>query len=185
MSGPSAQAGFGRRSRPSFLALTLLLAVGVARGDGGLMRLSQTAGPFEITLFTAPTPLRVGSVDVSVLVLTAADHSPVLDAEVELTLRAVDTTGSERTALATHAAATNKLLYAAPLGVPAAGRWTLTARVNANSRAAAVECEVDVQPPQAPVVTFWPFLVLPGAVVALFALHQWLTLQRRAGRPRT
>ena len=153
----------------------ILLAAGVARGDAGTMRLSQSAGPFQITLFTAPTPLRVGRADVSVMVLAGDERSPVLDADVQVTLRGTDVAGPEQTAMATHAAATNKLLYAAALDVPTAGRWTLTARVHAGAHTAAVACEVDVAPPQAHVLTFWPYLVLPAVGIALFALHQWLT----------
>ena len=158
----------------------MLLTAPAARGDGGLVRLSQTAGPFEITLFTAPTPLRAGPVDVSVLV--QADHAPVLDAEVQVTLRAP---GVERTAIATRAAATNKLLYAALLDVPEAGRWTLEAQVRVSERAATVSCEVDVAPPLPPVLVFWPYFALPAVVIALFALHQWLTRQAQTPRARS
>ena len=153
----------------------MLLVAAAASGDGGQIRLSEHAGPFVITVFTAPTPVRVGPVDVSVLVQEGIDDAPVLDAEVQVTLRAADT---ERTAAATHAAATNKLLYAASLVVPAPGRWTLATEVRAGERAAAVAGEIDVAPPPAPVVAFWPYLALPFAVIALFVLHQWLTAHR-------
>lgn len=159
------------------VALAIALAASSARGDGGVVRLSQTAGPFEITLFTAPTPLRVGVVDVSVLVQTAADHTPVLDAEVQVALRGP---GLERTGAATHAPATNKLLYAALLDVPGPGRWTLAAQVHAGERDATVSCAVDVAPPLPPVVAFWPYFAFPGALIALFALHQWLKRQQRS-----
>ncbi len=159
------------------VALAVLVSAPTARGDGGLMRLSQAAGPFEITLFTAPTPLRAGRVDVSVLV--QADRAPVLDAEVQVALRAP---GLERTAAATRAAATNKLLYAALLDVPEPGRWTLEARVRAGERAATVSCEVDVAPPLPPLLAFWPYVAFPAVAIALFALHQWLTRRPRAWR---
>ena len=96
-------------------------------------------------MFTAPTPLRVGPVDVSVLL--QVDHTPVLDADVRVALRAP---GLDRTAAATRAAATNKLFYAALLDVPEPGRWTLEARVRAGEHAATVSCEVDVAPPLPP-----------------------------------
>ena len=162
-------------------AAAIALVASAARGDGGVVRLRQTSGPFEVTLFTAPTPLRVGPVDVSVLVQTTADHAPVLDAEVEIELQAP---GLERSAAATRAAATNKLLYAALLEVPEPGRWTLAARVRAGGRDAAVSCEVDVAPHLSPAAAFWPYFALPGALIALFALHQWLkrsTSPRRRG----
>ena len=94
----------------------MLLAAVAARGDGGLLRLRQAAGRFEISVFTAPTPLRVGQIDVSVMV--QADHAPVLDAEVDVQLRGP---GGELTATASAAAATNKLLYAALIEVPVPG----------------------------------------------------------------
>lgn len=160
-----------RHPRQQILVLAVLLAAAAARGDGGLIRLNESAGPFVVSVFTAPTPLRVGPIDVSVLVQNAVDHAPVLDAEVQVTLRAADI---ERTTAATHAAATNKLLYAASLDVPEPGRWSLVAEVRAGAHDVAVSCAIDVAPPPPPVVAFWPYLALPGVLIALFAVHQWL-----------
>lgn len=170
-----------RRSaaRLGALGVGVLLAAAAARGDGGLMRLSEMAGPFEITVFTAPTPLRVGAVDVSVMLLERAGHAPVLDAAVDVTVRGP---GPERTGAATHAAATNKLLYAAVLDISAAGQWSLLVQVRSNAGAAAVSCPLDVAPPLAPVVAFWPYLALPAVAIALFALHQ--SLKHRQARAR-
>lgn len=153
------------------LVLPVLLAAATARGDGGRVQLSETAGPFAVTVFTAPTPLRVGPVDVSVLVQGADGGAPVLDAAVQVALAAPS---GERAAAATHAAATNQLLYAAVLDVPAPGRWTLAVHVAGRAGDAAVSCEVDVAPPLPPALAFWPYLALPGVAIALFALHQWL-----------
>jgi hypothetical protein len=151
--------------------LALLLAAASARGDGGVLRLSQPAGPFEISIFTAPTPLRVGAADVSVMVLARPDREPVLDAQVRVLLRAGNL---ERTVAATRAAATNKLLYAAAVDIPAAGQWTLAVHVVSPAGEADVSCAVDVAPPRPPFAAFWPYLVLPAVAVALFAVHQWL-----------
>ena len=148
----------------------MLLAAAAARGDGGLICLSERAGSFVVTVFTAQAPLRVGPIDVSVLVQSAADHAPVLDAEVQVTLHAG---GIERTATATHAAATNKLLYAASLDVAVPGRWSLATDVRAGDHVA-VSCAIDIAPPSPPMVAFWPYLALPGVLIALFALQQWL-----------
>jgi hypothetical protein len=150
---------------------TLWLAAAAARGDGGLLRLKQIAGPYDISVFTAPAPLRVGRIDVSVMVLRQTDHAPVLDAAVDVTLRGP---GGELRAPATVAAATNKLLYAALIEVPAPGRWTLSARVRSGTSDVTVAGEVDVAPALSPAWTFWPYLMLPALAVALFVLHQWL-----------
>jgi len=148
-----------------------LLTASPAYGDGGLLRLNQTAGPFEISVFTAPTPLRAGTADVSVMVLSRPDRAPVLDAQVRLTLRSAE---RELTAEATRAAATNKILYAAALDFPAPGAWALAVHVASPAGEAGVSCAVDVAPPRPPLAIFWPFLLLPAAAVVLFAVHQWL-----------
>ena len=158
------------------LVVAALFSAAAARGDGGRICVSGPAGPFVVTVFTAPIPLRVGPIDVSVLVQSAADQAPVIDAAVQLTLRSKEI---ERTAAATHAGATNKLLYAASIDVPTAGEWTLAAAVRVDASTADVGCELEVVPPPPPVVAFWPYLVLPFAITALFAVHQRLKARRR------
>ena len=153
-----------------------LLAAVSASGDGGLLRLNQVVGDVQIAVFTAPTPLRVGTVDVSVMVQRAAAQTPVLDAEVEIVLRSG---GVARAAAATHAAATNKLLYVALIEVPAAGRWEIAARVRSGGVEATVATEVDVAPPLGAAWDHWPYLVLPALVIALFAIHQTLKMLAR------
>ena len=158
------------------LTLALILAPAAARGDGGLLRLNQAAGPFQISVFTAPTPLRVGFADVSVMVFEQVSRAPVLDANVRLTLRRGDL---ERSAGATRAAATNKLLYAASLDLPEPGDWTLAVRVRSPEGEGAVSCGLDVADALPRAVVFWPYLVMPVIAIALFAVHQWL---KRVGR---
>jgi hypothetical protein len=155
------------------LVATLLLVSVAARADGGRLQLNQVAGPFEIALFTSPTPLHVGPVEVNVLVQAAADHTPLLDAQVTVAMRPVNA-ADQRTATAVLGGATNKLLYTAVVEVPAPGRWNLTADVRAGEQSASVFCEVDVAPPLSPLAAFWVYLALPAVVIALFALHQWL-----------
>ncbi len=56
------------------IGLTLWLDLGANSavfGDGGAVRFSGQQGDWRITVFTSPTPLRAGPVDVSVLVQDA------------------------------------------------------------------------------------------------------------------
>jgi len=163
------------RLRTSITTAAILLAAAAAFGDGGLVRVSERSGPFVVTVFTAPTPLRVGGADVSVLVQTADDRSAVLDAEVEIVARA---SGVELRAPATRGAATNKLLYAAIITFPTPGAWALAAHVR-RGESVAVSCEVSVEPPQAAVIAYWPYFAAPALIVAVFALHQWLAARTR------
>jgi hypothetical protein len=163
-----------RNSSARWLVAALLFGAIAARGDGGRLQLNQIVGPFEVALFTAPTPLRAGAIDVSLLVQEAGQHTPVLDAQVTLVARAENAIDGERVATAVRGAATNKLFYTALIDIPAPGRWRLTADVRAGERAASVSCAVDIAPPQSPLVAFWGYLALPAVAIALFALHQWL-----------
>ena len=43
-----------------------------AHADGGQVRLTQRHGDMQITVFTSPSPLRAGPVDVSVCIQDAA-----------------------------------------------------------------------------------------------------------------
>jgi len=67
-----------------------LLWPAAAYPDGGTLRLRQDTGPFMVSVFTAPQPLRAGPADVSVLVQDRASTEVLLDAEVTLTLRPPD-----------------------------------------------------------------------------------------------
>ena len=56
-----------------------------ARADGGLLRARQAAGPFIVSIFTAPEPLRAGPVDVSVFV-QSSEGDVLTDAVVDILL---------------------------------------------------------------------------------------------------
>jgi hypothetical protein len=161
------------------LALLCVLAADLARADGGAVRIEAEAGPFRITVMSAPEPLRVGAADLSVLVQRLEGGSPALDAEVVLRL---DGPAPELPiqVRATREQATNKLLYAAAVTLPAAGTWTLRATVRQGGDAVEVAGELPVVGPPPRLWTRWPYLVLPPAAVACFALREWLRRRSRA-----
>lgn len=167
-----------RTVRCAALVLAVWLAAAAARGDGLHLLVSQPAGPFVISVFTAPTPLRPGTAEVSVLVQTSDDRRSVPDADVQLVLRAADGPSAERSAAARRGVVANKMVYAARIDVPAAGRWTLTTSVRAGERNATLSSAVTVFPALAPLVAFWGFIALPFVAIAVFALHQWLKHSR-------
>ena len=146
--------------------------------DGGVVRVSETRGPFVLTVFSSPTPLRVGPADISVLVQRGGSREPILDAEVEVQLAQQ---GSTITAPATRDAATNKLLYAANVVLPTAGAWSLRTVVRHASATAEVSIAIVVDPPVSSVGAFWMYFALPLLVIALFVAHQWLSSRRQPG----
>lgn len=152
-----------------------------AAGDGGLVRATESSGPFVITVLTSPTPLRAGPADVSVMVQHRDTSAPVLDARVSLVLGRRDDAGAPIAVAVTRAQATNKLLYAAPVEVPAAGVWDAAVSVERGDDRARVGVALDVETARPGGWAVWPYLALPPAAVAVFALHQWL--RRRPATP--
>ena len=161
----------------------VITAASTVRADGGVVRISQAAGPFEVTVFTSPTPLRAGPVDISVMVRDRASDQPILDAEVSLLLVSREGTASMR-AEATRANATNKLLYAALLELPRSGWWRLTLAVRHDGGTGEVSTDLSAAPPLPPLLSFWPYLALPAIVIVLFGLHQWLSARPAAATTR-
>jgi hypothetical protein len=104
-----------------WLVLAGMLIPARGNADGGTLRLSQAQGPFVISVFTAPAPLRVGTADVSVLVQRRAGSAVLLDASVELRARGPD--GTLVIQSASRARATTGLLHTALLALPSPGRW--------------------------------------------------------------
>ena len=153
---------------------------GVVSADGGLLRAHQQAGTFIVSIFTAPEPLRVGPVEVSVLVQSSAGVV-LTDAVVDILLESATRPIEQRGAIATQAS--NAPAQAAVIGLPSAGQWTLTVSVRVGGDAAAVTCLLAVAPAASRMSLIWPWLLVPPFVIALFAAHQTLTRQRSSARP--
>jgi hypothetical protein len=112
---------------PSVVA-GLLLLVALAEpvlANGGTVRVSrEPVGPYLVSVFTSPTPLRTGEVDISVLVQDVERES-ILDVPIEVTATPLSTEASAAPIRhpATRAQATNKLFKAAKFDVGEAGEW--------------------------------------------------------------
>lgn len=148
------------------------------------MQFHKQAGSLEITLFSSPTPVRAGVADLSVMVQNAADKSPVQNATVKLHLsRTANGSIVDVFAPATHAKATNKLLYAANVNIPSAGMWQASVEVSAAGVAETASGMISVLPPQAPAVNYWAYIALLPFVILLFIFNQWLKRRRRFTYP--
>jgi hypothetical protein len=158
----------------------LLLCPAVARADGGTLRFSKECANYRITLFTAPTSLRAGRVDFSVLVQSADSEAPLLDIPVTVHVFPEGVPQQRIGGPATTAAATNKLFRAIQLELPEPGRWHVEVVVQAPQGPARLETELDVGPPLPSWINLGMWIGWPAGVVLLFALHQ--ALVRRHGR---
>ena len=188
----------------TFIAVALLPLFGVtlARGDGGIIRLRETQGPFSVTVFSSPEAISGGLTDLSALIQERETGKVVLDADVSFGVsppvgsalsQSEEFCGSPKAAMllsegmnnpagvrATREQASNKLLYAAPLELNAAGDWKLHVLVSRGTDTARFECLVPVTLRSGKLTGLWPYLSLPPLAVMAFALNQWL---RRASSP--
>ena len=156
----------------------VLLLVRPTFANGGTIRVgNQLVGPYEVTVFTSPSPMEVGTVDVSVAVQRAGSSEMVLDAQVSVVVEPVGRQGRGGAFAATHEQATNKLLYAANVDLPTAGLWRFTVEVESALGEGKVAFEAEVAEPS-PLSN--PSLLLPLAPILLLALWWLLRARRRA-----
>ncbi len=161
-----------------------LLSARFLLADGGTLILRQQAGPLTISIFSSPQPLRVGPGDLSVMVQKTLDKSTVLDARVSFRLTHATSEGiSEVFAPANHAGATNKLLYAARVNIPAQGAWKFVTNIDSKFGKAEVAGQIDVLPPQAPIAAYWPYFAVVPLLIILFVINQWLRSKRDVKSP--
>jgi hypothetical protein len=143
--------------------------------DGGAVLSRQESGPFVITVFAAPVPLRAGPMDLTVMVQTRG-LEPVLDAEVSIRLNGA----SEIVAAASRSKAQNKLLYGATFDIPRPGEWKYTISVHNSAGQTSISGVFQAGPPALPLASYAFYLAIPPALIGIFALHQWLS--RREAR---
>jgi hypothetical protein len=169
-----------------FLLVAVLTASPLLWADGGTVILQKRSGPFMITLFSEPTPVRVGRADLSVMCQKAEDNSPILDAKVLLHLRRPPHGADiiEFTLPAKHENASNKLLYAAALDLPSPGNWKVNVDVERNGILASVGGSLTVLEKQPAIVTYWPFFIIVPLVALLFAINRRLRRGRELRHPR-
>jgi hypothetical protein len=156
----------------------LLMLPGVVHADGGTVRLSRRVGDCRVTVFTAPTPLRVGPLDVSVLVQDAENRRLLPDAAVVVRLTPEGRSEPILRRTASAEQATNKLLRAAQFDIPEAGSWQIAVELDSPRGSGTVAFPVEVGTATPRWWELWGWIVWPAVPVAVFLLH--LVLERKA-----
>lgn len=113
------------------------------------------------------------------MVQDANDHSAILDAQVLVHVaRTVNGEIHEVAVPATHAKATNKMLYAANVPFDAPGDWRAMVDVSLHGKTASISGPLRVLPKQPPILAYWPFFLVIPVIIALFVLNRWLKRKR-------
>jgi hypothetical protein len=173
------------------LVLILVLPTGVAWAHGGgVPQLTNAeAGPYWVSVWTQPDPLRVGEAHITVAVSEPSATSeaqtadsgrayreagpPILDATVQVQFKPLDRTGETLTALADHESAANKLFYEADLELPETGLWQVDITVEGPAGSGSASFEAQVSPPAAFDWTLIGGLGLGGLVAVLMVQRFW------------
>jgi hypothetical protein len=155
-----------------FIAVLCSPAIPRAQAHGAVAQFTGEAGPFVVTVFTTPSPLQAGPVDISLLIQSRENGQPVLDCVALVQLRKDDATSISSEAA--HEAAENKLLYAAQVKVPESGVWEVRVTITYESGAAEVGGAITVARSNPVFLAYWRSLALPPLLISLFALNQWL-----------
>jgi hypothetical protein len=150
----------------------------LARADGGAVRLCERAGNYQLAVFTTPTPLRVGPVDVSVLVQDPAtgECAPQIQVTLRLTAQA---SGRVLEYPATSGATSNKLFLAAEFQLPEAGLWDVEVCVDGPLGPAETRFQVEVGEAPPRWLDLWAWFTWPALAIALFGVHRSLVRRQR------
>ena len=138
------------------------------------MRLSERRGEYRITVFTSPTPVRAGLVDISVFIQDASSSEPIPEAGITVHAASRDRPEETISHPATTEAATNKLYQSALFELPEPGWWDVAVVVDGLSERVEVHfaLEADEPLPLIGEMTLW--IAWPGLAIFLFCVHQWL-----------
>jgi hypothetical protein len=147
---------------------------GTCRADGGAVRAMTRDGRYQVSVFTSPTPLVAGLVDISVLVQDAETLAALPETPVLISLVPRDRNGAGITLEATTQAAGNKLFRACTVElVP--GWYDVSAQCGSGKEVGTVRLALEVGPPPPRRTALWPWFTWPTVPVVLFALHEFLT----------
>lgn len=169
------------------LTLTLVARPAQAHGGGTPQLAIVEAGPYRVSAWTQPDPVRVGQLHVTVAVFEApapgareGETGPlVLDAQVQVKLEPLDHAGETLTAQATRSNALNKLFYETDLELPSQGQWHAVIDVQGPAGAGSADFQIQALPPSrfGSLGTFvWAVL---GGLGLLLAVVVWWS---RSGR---
>jgi len=157
------------------LALSFIICLSLAPqpvfADGGTLQISRRYDDHQISVFTSPSALREGPIDISVLVQEFSSGKVCDDATIDVELTALNHPEVALKQTATAGAATNKFFKSAFFNVPQARDWH--ARIFLNV-VPACELELSIAPPLPAWIDIAPWLGWPFAAIALFCGHQWL-----------
>jgi hypothetical protein len=152
---------------------------GLLHADGGTVRLVKKVGNYRISVFTSPIPVRVGPVDVSVLVQNAATGGLVSEARISVRAWPREQKEASIQRLATKEMATNKLFQAAVFELPEVGLWDVNVFIEGLSEPIEVQFEMEASQGLPRIWELAPWVCWPAVAILLFCVHKWLVERKQ------
>lgn len=164
--------------------LVLFTARPVLAHGGGVPQLTNAeAGPYRVSAWTQPDPIRMGDFHITVAVMHLPESSTthretgdlVLDATVLVHLEPLDQAGETLLASASRDNAVNKLYYEADLALPSEGGWRVGIEVAGSAGAGWASFDIQALPPT-PLSSLQrlPGVAWGGLALALLAAGWWV-----------
>lgn len=153
----------------------------LAHGIGTPVKINVPSGPYLLSIWTDPDPLRVKETHVTVAVMEPVTREPIVTGlTVEVQLTDVVDEAMSFTAAATPEDSANRLLYAAVFSnLPHEGTWRGTIVVDGLAgKGEPIPFEIEVLP-QAPFNWLWPGV---GGLVILLVVW-WIRTWPQQARP--
>lgn len=161
------------------IALGLLLAIPPAFANGGTLRFLGNLGPWEVAVFTDPTPPSADSLDVSVLVTLPGRPEPVEGVEIEVELRLPADPEVRLLRPATREEADDPRYRAAKFRPGRTGDWVVEVRVrDATGQGGIGRFDLPIRPPG---ILSNPLLTLLLSLIPLAGVAWWLLRPRNSG----
>jgi hypothetical protein len=112
----------------ALMVLSAVFAIAAVRANGGQLRVDgEPVGPYQVYVFSDPTPLRSGVVDFSFIVEDAATFETRFDVTVDVTAESLDHDIPPVQARASRELADDPNTYqAAEFELPRTGNWRFT-----------------------------------------------------------
>jgi hypothetical protein len=146
----------------------------VAHGGGDLIARSVQAGPYKASVWVnPPDPRALEPIHFTVGLASPTDGGPVLDAEIQVTMRDRRNGETAVTAPATTEQSVNKLFYETDIEVPAAGDYETEFQIRGADGEGSISLLVEVQASSS---VNW--LVIGLAGLGLVVVAGWWRSQR-------
>jgi hypothetical protein len=148
------------------------------QADGGTVRLVEHCENYRLAVFTTPTPVRAGPVDVSVLVQEADTGELAAGIHVTIQAESRDSRGVAIERQTTTESATNKLYYAAAFDLPEPGWYSVEVSIDGPKGKVVAHFDMEAADPLPSWLAVWPWVAWPGLAILLFGVHQVLVRRR-------